>query len=269
MQQVPGRVDLTSETAGAASRRKRLRLAARANLFIAFILWAPDSPATAPPDGNRFLVAPYVWATNVDAELALGPDSVPVKMNVGDVLSYVKYGAMGYLQWNFNNNFLFADGTAAGMDTDEFEPFFNDPLKVDFRVVETGYGRHFLLRPASGPVREILVSPHVGILHGSLKGEASGTFNMDIDYSWTGMTVGGTVSAALDKRFRLTLRTVHSGFSGGLKDFYNVLLALRYRVSDRVALGVGYRIANARYMTGDTVVDVDLNGALLGVELSW
>ena len=269
MHQVPGRVELTSETAGADSPRSRLRLAARVNLFIFIILGAPGSLATAPPDGNRFLVAPYVWATNVDAELALGQMSVPVKMDVGDVLSYVKYGAMGYLQWNFNNNFLFADGTAAGADTKQFEPFFNDPLQVDFRVVESGYGRHFLLKPGSGPIREILVSPHVGILHGSLDGKVSGMFNMDIDYNWTGMTIGGTVSATLDTRFRLSLRTVHSGFSGGLKDFFNVLLALRYRVSDRVALGVGYRIANARYTSGDTVVDVDLNGALLGVELSW
>ena len=260
---------MNSETAGPDSRRMGLRPVALVNLFIIAIVGASGSPAAARPDGDRFLVVPYVWATNVDAELALGEQSVPVKMDVGDVLSYVKYGAMGYLQWNVNDHFLFADATAAGMDTKQFEPFFNDPLQVDFRVVETGYGRHFLLQPGSGPIREIRVSPHIGIMHGSLDGKVSGMFNMDIDYNWTGMTLGGTVSAALDKRFRLSLRTVHSGFSGGLKDFFNVLLVLRYRVSDRVGLGVGYRIANARYTSGDTVVDVDLKGALLGVEFSW
>ena len=176
---------------------------------------------------------------------------------------------MGYLQWNVDNSFLFADGTVAGIDTKQFEPFFNAPLQADFRAVEAGYGRHFVLKPDSGPFRELLVSPHIGMLHASLDSRVSGMFNMDIEHSWTGMAVGVTVSAPINRRFTLTIRSVHSGFHGELKDFVNALAAVRFRMNDRVALAIGYRVANARYASDDAFVDVDLKGALLGLELSW
>ena len=260
---------MTSHTAVPALRQRGLRLATLVSLFTVTVLGSTASLGTERPDSNRFLVAPYVWAAGFEAELGLGPISLPVDVGFADALSHIEYGAMGYLQWDLGNHFLFADAAIAGMDSSGFEPFFNEPVQADMRIVEAGYGRHFLLKPGSGPIREILFSPHVSILHGSLDGKVSGSFDMEMGYDWTGMAIGGTLSAAIDSRFTLSLRTVHSGFSGDLKDFFNAMIALRCRMSDRIALGIGYRVASARYSSGDAAVDLDLKGALLGVELSW
>jgi len=232
-------------------------------------LGTSNALASELPDDKRFLVAPYFWIATVDGDVGLGPLSVPISMGIGDLLNYTEYGAMGYLQWNFHNGFLFADGSVAGSDTKAFEPFFNQPLQADFRALETGYGRHFVIKRNSQRFREFLISPHIGVLHAGMKGEVSGLFDMEFDYAWTGLTVGVTASAPIDDRFTLTVRSVHSGFHGDLNDFVNALIAVRYRCNDRVALGLGYRIAKVEYASGDSTVDVDLKGVMLGVELSW
>ena len=250
-------------------RPRRLRLVLLVKMLIFALLGSTQVAATERLENHGLRVAPYVWATTLDADLGLGPRSLSINVDAEDAFSYLDYGAMGFLQWDFGNHFLFADGTLAGTDTNQFEPFFNAPLQADFKIVETGYGRHLELGRDLGPIRELRLSPHISMLRGSLEGEVSGLFQFDIDYKWTGLAMGGVLDAHLNSRLTLTLRIVRSGFSGGLENFHNVLVGARYSLNDRIALGVGYRIARAKYSHDDVLMDIDLRGTLIGVELNW
>ena len=250
-------------------RRRRLRLVLLVKMLIFALLGSTQVAATERLENHGLRVAPYVWATTLDADLGLGPLSLSINVDAEDAFSYLDYGAMGYLQWDFGNHFLFAEATLAGIDTNQFEPFFDAPVRADFKLIEAGYGRLLELGRDLGPIKELHLSPHIGMLRGSLEGEVSGLFLFDFDYKWTGLTIGGMLDARLNNKLTLTLRTVHSGFSGDLENYLNVLLAVRYSLSDRIAMGVGYRIARAKYAHEDSLMDVNLRGALIGVELNW
>lgn len=220
------------------------------------------SYAAEPGDRDRFLVVPYLWAINIEADLELGELAVPISLDFGDLLRDVEYGGLGYAQWNINDNFLFAEGIVVNFAADDFEPFFSQSVGVDFTYAEIGYGRHF-------EVRNVVLSPHIGLLRGDLDVVVSGLFDLRVAESWTGVAVGVMVNGPLSDKLSYTARAQVSGFSGELDEFATAMAAVNFHLNGDVALSLGYRMLRSNYRDNGLAMETDFDGAVAGVQLSW
>ena len=238
-------------------------------VIAAFVGGTASAETTSLTEQGRTLVVPYFWGINIDAELGVGPLSLPISLDTEELFSDVNWGALGYAQHNFEKDFVFANAIVVDFDAGEFEPVFNQALIVDFKLAELGYGRHFRINRDSGIFRNLVLSPHFGLLHGNLDAEVSGSLNIPIREEWTGPMVGIMANGPIAGSLSYTVRAQYSNFSNELEDYVTALIGLSYQFNDTVGLSVAYRIMHSNYERDGVVINTDFKGGLIGLQFSW
>lgn len=238
-------------------------------LIIASIFSATQANAAELTEKNRVVVAPYFWAINIDAELGVGSLSLPINLGTAELFSDVNWGALGYAQWNFDKSFVFANAIVVDFDAGEFQPVFNQALIVDFKLLEVGYGQHFRLRRDSGIFRQLVLSPHIGLLHGSLDAQVSGSLNIPIRQQWTGPMLGLMATGPISNRISYILRAQYSDFSNELEDYITALVGVNYQVNENIGVSAAYRIMHSNYQNDGMVINTNFKGGLVGLQFSW
>lgn len=126
---------------------------------------APLLPVCAEEKGSDIVVKvmPYIWLPTVAGDVALGPLSVPVRVDPSDFAAGIKIGGMGQVRADVDHKFIYVDGIFADYQNANFKPFFGQGVISKIRFGEAGFGITREVR--LGGERTMRLSPHLGFQH--------------------------------------------------------------------------------------------------------
>lgn len=211
----------------------------------------------------EYMFAPYIWGAGLDGETGVGPLTGEVDISFGDILETLDGAFLGHFEaskdrWTILADLVFLD---LGQDLDRPQGSV-DIEQTTFELggaYSTGEDLEVLFgaRLIDIDVGIDLFGP-VGVLDAQIGGAES----------WVDPFIGGRWSPQLNDRWSFQGRADIGGFGVGSDLTWNASLLFRYRASEKVDIGLGYRVMDIDYeedgLTG-FVYDAQLPGALLGV----
>lgn len=211
----------------------------------------------------EYMFAPYIWGAGMDGATSIGPVTSEIDLSFGDILETLDGGFLGHFEasndpWTILANLVFLD---LRQDLDRPQGSAN----IEQTIFELGGAF------STGEDLEVLfgarlVDIDVQIdLFGPL-----GNLDARIDgaKTWTDPFIGGRWSPEISDRWSFQGRADIGGFGVGSELTWNAALLFRYRASEKVDIGLGYRIMDIDYEDDDGrrfAYDAQLPGALLGV----
>jgi len=194
-------------------------------------------------DSEGFL---YTWLYGVDGTVAAGDatSGFPVEASVDDIAGYKDFSIAGHFESKTAKAILLADvqylNLGAERDFDLPSGVTRGELDFTHWTFEAGGGYRL-----SENVDLLGVARYYALQTSSTLGQ---NVVSDQDRSWMDVFVGGRYSARSGKwrsSVRLDVGTGGSDFAW----FGNVMMG--YSLSDRVSLGLGYRVLSVDYETGE------------------
>jgi len=232
------------------------------SLLIATPLAMGPSTEPAAADGWDHQIAPYIWGTGLDGTIGIGPVQTSVDLSFSDILETLDGGILVHYEgskgdWTILSDLVFTDvGTSSDLvDTDYKQTIFELGAA---RAVKPGFEVLFGLRWNDNDA-EIRVLGPGGVIDARAEG----------DVSWTDPFVGGRWKAELSDKWALQTRLDAGGFGVGSDLTWNASLTALYKATQKVTVGVGYRVVDVDYDDAPLVYDVQMPGALLGVGFSF
>jgi hypothetical protein len=88
-------------------------------------------------------VAPYLWATGIDGEVALGPSVHDVDVNFGDILDVLAGAALVHVEGSDGENGVFGDLIWLAVEPEPEPALFGGETEaeLDTLILEGGYVR--------------------------------------------------------------------------------------------------------------------------------
>lgn len=235
--------------------------------------------AAPPPDvpvesGWTFAVAPYFWMAGIEGTIAqFGAPPVDVDASFADVIENFDIGAMAVAEarngrfgiaFDFQYIKLSADGdTPFGVLADRIEVTSETLTALvagEYRVVETGTASVDLMAGARIWSVDTDIDPQGG--------PGDPLFFSDGD-SWIDPIVGVRGRMDMTERFYATGWGMVGGFGAGSDITWDVMAAIGYEVTDRVAIIGGYRALGVDYSNDDFLFDVVQHGPILGARIAF
>ncbi len=248
------------------------------------------APGAGEPDGWEVELIPYVWVpASVSGDSTVAGGTVGIDLGTDemmDLFDEINFAGSGRLEaWKGDWGF-FLDGMYIDMGLEFTGPLGGTPLAGSIAVditqgnLDVGVAHRLLDVPlsSSGNRRPNLVlEPLGGVRYVYLKQE------IDVDppgpppgvtlggsEDWVEPFVGARVRLELTDKLGLTVRGDVGGFGiGSASDLtWSVLAGARYRATDRLDLGIGYRYYDLDYSRGsggsEFGLDLEMHGPWLG-----
>ncbi len=261
------------------------RFAATAAVLLAAALSLPSpahaQAAAAPPateDGRwRFGLTPYLWTSSMSGEASFkGLPPQPVEMSWGDIWKNLDFGALAGFE---------AHNGRWGVATDTV--FMNLGAKVPLPDVlgerEPGVDSRQLVLEGDVLYRVFRGAPrggeraYVDLVAGARYNRVSAQLETEVlpdtkrSFGWVDAVAGARFLAPLSKRVSLAGRADVAGFGS---DFtWQAHADLRVRLSERWAIGAGYRYIDTDYDEGAgadrKLWSMVSKGPYAGVQLTW
>ena len=232
------------------------------SLLVATALVSGVSSAPAAADGWNHQLAPYIWGTGVDGDIGIGPLQSSVDLSFSDILETLDGGLLVHYEatrgdWTILSDLVFTDvGTSSSLvETDYKQTIFELGAA---RAVKPGFEILFGARWNDNDA-EIRVLGPGGVIDARAVGRVS----------WTDPFVGGRWKAQLAEKWALQTRLDVGGFGVGSELTWNAALTALYQASEKISVGIGYRVMDVDYEDGPLAYDVQMPGALLGVGFSF
>lgn len=235
---------------------------------------AQAPPGQAMDDEWHFALVPYFWFAGIDGAVSVkGLPEVPVHKSFSDIISDFDIGLLGHFEarknrWGFGFDLMYLNlGAPVAANAPILGPL---GISVDVRQLMTE-GLAFY-RVASGGRNDNL--SHVDILVGAryfgtsarLEGEVFETGKQTLN--WVDALIGLRFRAPLGSRVSLLGRGDVAGF--GSKFTWNLEGDLAVKLSERWALGAGWRHIDIKYDKGeDQLFDVAFDGPRTWASYSW
>ena len=211
----------------------------------------------------EYMFAPYIWGAGLDGKTGVRPVIGEVDLSFGDILETLDGGFLGHFEaskdrWTILSDVVFLDlGQELSRPTGRadvqqtiFELAGAYATSEDFEVI---FGARLVDIDA-----EVDLFGPLGVLDAEI----------DVAESWTDPFIGGRWSPELSDRWSFQARADVGGFGVGSELTINAVLIFLYEATEKVTVGLGYRVMDIDYDEEGVrgfVYDAQLPGALLGV----
>ncbi len=214
---------------------------------------------------GEVIIRPYIWALNINGNLAIDDEKIPLDVKTDEILHGAKIGGMGYLEWSNDHHLVFIEGIYADFDEGEFEQFNNQPLVATLTTVAIAYGRWFEI-----PVENMRLAPFIGVQYIKLDAAVK-TMGLDISEEWVDPTLGLSGKFSISPRLSFSGKINTGGFGQGAAHAYDGFAVLKYQIYKNAGVVLGYRYADYKYRSKDKKITLDLagTGPLIGLELMF
>ncbi len=222
------------------------------------------------PEQWHFELTPFLWAAGLDGTIAVGGQGTQVDASFGDVIKNVDFAFAAHFEASRNSLTLMAETFYVNLGS---EAVLSDgtPAQVGTRQFMGEVAAGYRLGPAArsadflAGVRYTNLSSDVETAAGPL---ASG------DWDWFDPFVGIRLHVDLYERLPMTLRGDIGGFQIGGSDLSaRLTVGLGYRLSQHVAIAVGWRVLDVEYDEGtgaeQFIYDVTQHGLIAAVTLGF
>lgn len=247
-----------------------------AALVLAPALLATATPAAADGAGWSHAISPYLWASGMSGNVAIGTPAGPLEADVdvgfGDILENLKFGGMVAYRGDRGPWTVMAD--AIYMDLEAERSTSVGPVQVAATVnveqiaFEADVGYRWTER----------VTAFVGLRYNSIdsdldvvrSGPGPGSRRgAGESVQWVDPLIGAIAAIPLSARWSLELRGDVGGFGIGADLAWQAMVTARWRATDRIDVTGSFRYLDVDYEDGSGenlfVYDVTTAGPGLGV----
>ncbi len=227
------------------------------------------APALAVADDAEWLVAPYLWLSDVTLDQSSGPGG---SISASDLLDKTDFAGMIRVEaardrWGFSVDYIFLGlSESAVLTLPQSPPNFNVLVDLDISIVELGgffrpsgtdSGVDYLFGVRNINVdKTLLVTPNGGGV----------TQRFDSDSQFTDVFAGARFLHRFDENWDFALRG-DLGF-GDSEGTVNLLTSVGYRFNATFALNLGYRHLAIEFEDDvdgvNETTDIELSGPFLG-----
>ena len=233
---------------------------------------AADSLPATNDDASKqnwfFDITPYLWVPTANVETSLpstpsGVDQFATRISAGAMLAaQARYRALGLFvdfDWvELNSVALYPN--PAFSEVNLRSDFFHTTVAATYQLAD---GDKFHAGLLAGAViwhvnEELNFSP--GVLPG---------FESSYNNTWADPVVGGNIRYDLTRHWNLTTRDMVGGFGVGSQILVDVFGGVGYRFNKSWSTALGYRYLYEEYDRSGFKLNLDLQGAILGVSFSF
>lgn len=217
-------------------------------------------------EGWEYSLAPYLWGAGLDGRLEVGPVTAPIDVSFSDILENLDSGLLAHFEatkdegpWTILADLVFLE---LGTETTGAE------TEVEQTIFEVGgaYGVADDVEALFG-ARLVDIGTDVEIF-GPLGGPL---LSVESDLDWVDPFIGARWSPRINDTWSFKGRADVGGFGIGSELTWNAALTFLWQASDKVTVGLGYRLMDIDYEDEGPrfVYDVQLGGALVGVGFNF
>jgi hypothetical protein len=240
------------------------------------------SPQQSRADDLNWMIAPYLWASDVGLDLVVNNDPIiGTEVPFKEILDKLDSVFMGHFELSSDNFGAFLDTVYIGLADSAVIPFgpggpiLGDALvdtDLTMKLFELGvFYRMGSTDPGStafdivGGVRLVDAEQNINII---LPGPGATPVDMNIDSSETDIFIGGRIVGTLSDKWHYTVRADYAG--GGTEGTVNAIGAFGYTFgqSGLFSLDLGYRYMNIELKNEDsgttTETEITMSGPILG-----
>ena len=228
---------------------------------------------TAPSDGWRFALTPYIWFAGVAGEATLPRQNRDFDADFGDVLSNLDVAAMAMFEARRGRFSLVVDGLYLGQDVGVTTPrnlaFRGGSAELNAtQLAAVGMVRAFE-QPGFGldvgaGLRSWWIDTEVTLNPGLLTGRsAKGSAN------FTDPLLAMRAEVRLSDRLSFFAYGDIGGFDTGSRLTWQVLGAVNWQATQATSLQLGYRHLAVDASRSDLVLDLSFGGPILGVTIRF
>ena len=242
-----------------------LKTTAIAALCMAAPLCFSSAANASEGEGWDWIVAPYVWATNIntDLETSTPPSSASSDLTFGDVLDKLDGVFQIHAEGQGDGFGVFADFTYLGLSDSDDRPRFRTESDLDTRLFEIAAVWH------PGQERFLGVDVFAGLRYIDMDltlqlipaNPAFGRVSVDGSDSFSDFMLGARYTWALSERWGLTLRG--DGSFGDTEGTWNASAVASYRTTNG-AWFFGYRYLDVETETGSVNSNITMYGPQVG-----
>jgi len=263
-----------------------------AALATALLLGSGSAFAEEPaPEGWRFSIAPYLWATSLNGDVSVRGRTVSVDESFTDILQATDsiIGIEGHGEAWHDNWGLYVDGIYNRLDvSDDDREFVSFDNVTEISIVELGLlyrvGNWALAsgwsgQPPDGP--QLSLDAYAGARYTSLETESklrvfNQTFRSTGDKEWVDPLFGARAVLDLDRHWQMLLSGDIGGFGAGSEFTWSATGLIGYRYSlfglDMTSLA-GYKALYQDYEDGSGSNkfkwDMTLHGPIIGTVIRF
>ena len=238
--------------------------------LLASSLTAAANNEQAADEDWQFKIAPYLWATSIDAKAGLqGTPPQEVDISVSDVIDNLEMALLINFraqkgQWGVAIDTVYMDLRGSN----RFGPL-DSKLTADVQQLLVSPSVFFQPRHIEG--LELLIGARHADLDNtiSIKGPLCSTLGRPCKVSdgddWFEAFVGARYSYDVNDRFSLFGYGDLGGFSGQSDSMYQFMLGAEYKFSDTLKLSAGYRVFDVDYESSGFAYDAKTEGLIAGI----
>lgn len=213
----------------------------------------------------------YAWLSSVSSNMEARDREISSDVGFDDLLDALDFANFAHLEVQKGKWGLFAelDYVKLSSDGDFRTPGIGLPFKTEVdgvmkeTMIELGAIRSF-----EGP--RLSLDGLAGARYFRLESETNvGLFKSEISKDWVDPLVGARLRWRLSDRWHAWLRADLGGFGAGSDLTTNVTAVVAYDVSDRFAVGFGYRYMDVDYKTKAIEMSSETYGPVLGMAIRF
>jgi hypothetical protein len=232
-------------------------------------------PETAPAPAWSFTLEPYFWGASLDGSVGVrNLPSANVKVDFGQIFDHIDWWPPPVMLAGEARNgpyAIFTDFMYLGLEADGSSP---GPLPIsasaDLNLIIWTFGGSYRVVDYGAATLDVLAGGRLWYLDTDLTltgprdvREASGS------KTWVDPLVGLAGGIGLGNGFGLHAEADVGGFGAGANIDWQVLGTLQYQYNDRVTLEAGYRYLAIDYDNDGFLLDVALQGPVIGAKIRF
>jgi hypothetical protein len=214
----------------------------------------------------RFNVTPYLWLSEINGRVGIGPVAASVSLSAGDVLDMLKFGAMASAEARYGPWLVGADGIYALLGAGTVFGFRGDTGSLSLNQSQT------MIQPMGGYTFgdgnwaiDILGSMRIWKLSATL--DVNSNTRPPDSHSAARTWVDATPGFRFRWKPLEDVRFVFyaDGGLGGSQNTWQIYSSLGYDVWKGLSLGLAYRTLAIDYDRNNFLFDTNMQGVLFGL----
>ncbi len=231
----------------------------------------PDSPVES---GWTFAVAPYLWMAGMEGSIAqFGAPAVDVDASFADILDNFDIGAMAVAEARNGRFGIAFDFQYVKLSADAETRFgaLADGIEVTSETLTALIAGEYRVVENAGASVDLMAGARIWSVDTDIDpqgGPGDPLFFSDGD-TWVDPIVGVRARMDMNEKFYATGWGMVGGYGIGSDITWDVMAAVGYEVTDRVAIIGGYRALGVDYSDDDFLFDVVQHGPILGARIAF
>jgi hypothetical protein len=225
---------------------------------------------TPPPKSTRFIVAPYGWMTGISGETGVGDLSANVDISFSNLLSHLRFAAMGTFEGGYGPWLGIVDGVYASVRADRTLSRGRVQPNLDFtmKMLITQAFAAYTVKPAPTIDVDILAGARLWAVKSTLAVSSDTTRRTrERSPSWADALGGARIRWKVARQWQINLEG--DGGAGGSKGTGEGIGTVAYDLSRYWSLFASYRYLYENYQKNHYFFTGHMAGPVVGGAYSW